>query len=98
MCSYCHEFIKRNRPVCDYCGKVFPKEQIKGDVVIKEHKFKKTIFIIFLLAAAAISGITIGRYVSENFFLPKVLETMEISEPVSIELVELEPSPHAWQH
>jgi hypothetical protein len=98
MCSYCHEFVKRNQPICGYCNKIFPIVLPKKDIVIKERKFRKTVVIAFLLGIAIIFGITAGKYIRENFFLPQILDTIKISEPINLELVELEPSPHSWQH
>jgi hypothetical protein len=99
MCSYCHEFIKRNQPACGYCGKVFPKKEeptIVEVVCAHDPKIWRSVAAV-VLASLAMGLVVFGAV---DFFLlkPALLETVEISEPADIELVELEPSPYAFQH
>jgi hypothetical protein len=99
MCSYCHEFIKRNQKMCVYCGKVFPIAAPKEDPVVVEVRapisFRQVVAIV--LATIAL-GLVIGGAVDTFLLKPELLETVEISEPAIVELVELAPSPYAWQH
>jgi hypothetical protein len=99
MCSYCHEFIKRNQKVCGYCGKVFTVAIPKEDLIVTQKRapvsFKQVVAIVFATVAL---GLVVGGAIDTFFLKPELLETVEISEPADIELVELEPSPYAWQH
>jgi len=99
MCSYCHEFIKRNQPVCGYCGKMFPKKEEPTAVeVVWVHDPKSWRTVVAVVLAALAMGIVVASIVDPLFLKPALLETVEISEPAIVELVELEPSPYAWQH
>jgi hypothetical protein len=99
MCSYCHEFIKRNQLVCGYCGKVFPVAAPKEDLVIEQVRGTISLRKVAAVVLAALAmGIVVASIVDPLLLKPKLLETVEISEPADIELVELEPSPYAWQH
>ena len=99
MCSYCHEFIKRNRPVCDYCGKVFPKVKALEEETVQP-PLVPILFrhVVALVLATIALGLAVGGAV-DVFLLkpPALLETMAISEPVEIELLELIPY-EPWIH
>jgi hypothetical protein len=90
MCSYCHEFIKRNQSVCGYCGKMFPK---KEEPTINEIKIQGKIskWRIVFLGLIIISVLFGGTFFFENFRTPALLETVEISEPTTMKLVKLNP-------
>ena len=99
MCSYCHEFIKRNQLVCGYCGKMFPKKEEPTTVeVVRAHAPKSWRKVVAVVLAALAMGYVVVSIVDPLFLKPALLETVEISEPAIVELVELEPSPYAWQH
>jgi hypothetical protein len=99
MCSYCHEFIKRNQPTCGYCGKVLPKkEELTVVEVVSVHDTKSWRKIVAVVLASLAMGLVVFGAVDIFLLKPVLLDTVEISEPADVELVELEPSPYAWQH
>jgi len=92
MCSYCHEFIKRNQPVCGYCSKVFPKkEEPKTVEVVLVHDTKSWRTVVAVVLAALAMGIVVASIVDPLFLKPALLETVEISDPAEIKLVALLP-------
>lgn len=99
MCSYCHEFIKRNQLVCGYCGKMFPKKEEPTVVeVVWVHDPKSWRKVAAVVLASLAMGLVVAGAVEVFLLKPTLLDTVEISEPAIVELVELEPSPYAWQH
>jgi len=94
MCIYCHEFIKRNRPVCGYCHTVFPKVKVaEEEKVSAKARVPISFRNVVALILATIAFIFVVGGITGVFLLkpPTLLETVEISEPANVELVELIP-------
>jgi hypothetical protein len=92
MCVYCHEFIKRNRPVCGYCHTVFPKVKVAEEETVRPLVPISFRHVVALVLATIALGLVVGGAI-DVFLLrpPALLETVEISEPANVELVELIP-------